>query len=104
MFGKRCWSWVQDGAKIRIEGAIVSLDVTSGTRRHSAAAVCLGGPLASSTADVAAPVVHAVASAGDVRQQGHVTTATAHRSAAAGPAVVRTTFPIQHHKLTVIQF
>jgi len=58
--------------------------------------VRLDGQLAGPASHVAAPVVLAVAAAGDVHQQGHVTAATTHRPAAAGAVVSESTFPEPH--------
>jgi len=94
-------------AKIQIEGRSLAREFTTSLParwtmtsrwRHSPAAVGFDGSVARSAADVAAPVVLAVAAASDVCQQRHVTTAATHWSAAAGSIITRTTFPGPHNK------
>jgi len=62
---------------------------------ESSAAVCLDGRVAGATADVAAPVVLAVAATRHVRRPGHVTAAATHRptSGRARAVITRPTFP-----------
>ena len=57
----------------------------------------LDGPATGATADVAAPVVLAVASVGHVQQRRHVAAAAAHGPAAAGAVIVGQTFPTGPH-------